>query len=206
MRASGPTRIGSIRRSRAASTAPPSEASSHGCAIATFIGVSACAALIRRWYFRAMPPQVDPQCQACAVSALTAFCWPHAEQLSIRARRRGPRRTSRHARQEPGAGHRALPCASLIVTQQPRHSIEGTFLIEANQQVLLPHDLLEPRDSFAWPRGATHESASASRSHAHRRCPPAAVYRPGRAARPLPARRPRNDAPVPRATAPRAPP
>ena len=50
MRASGPTRIGSIRCSRHASTALPIDTSSQGCATATLIVASACAALIRRSY------------------------------------------------------------------------------------------------------------------------------------------------------------
>ena len=50
MRAGGPTRIGSIRRSLRASTAPPSDTSSHGCATAVTTGGSFCAASIRRRY------------------------------------------------------------------------------------------------------------------------------------------------------------
>ena len=50
MRAGGPTRIGSIRRSLRASTAPPSDTSSHGCATAVATGGSFCAASIRRRY------------------------------------------------------------------------------------------------------------------------------------------------------------
>ncbi len=51
IRARGPTRIGAIRPSFAASTAPRRELSSQGCATAVGVGASALQASMRRWYF-----------------------------------------------------------------------------------------------------------------------------------------------------------
>jgi hypothetical protein len=50
IRSRGPTRIGAIRPAFAASTAPVSEASSHGWATAVGVGGSDCTVSIRRWY------------------------------------------------------------------------------------------------------------------------------------------------------------
>ena len=47
----GPTRIGLMRPASAASSAPLSEVSSHGCATAVTSGGSAFAAAMRRSYF-----------------------------------------------------------------------------------------------------------------------------------------------------------
>ena len=51
IRARGPTRIGAIRPSCAASTAPRSELSSQGCATAVGVGGSALQKSSSRWYF-----------------------------------------------------------------------------------------------------------------------------------------------------------
>ena len=51
IRARGPTRIGAISPSFAASTAPRSELSSQGCATAVGVGGSALQASMRCWYF-----------------------------------------------------------------------------------------------------------------------------------------------------------
>jgi hypothetical protein len=51
MRAMGPTRIGVIRPALAASTAPRSDDSSHGCATAVTTAGSVFACASRRWYF-----------------------------------------------------------------------------------------------------------------------------------------------------------
>ena len=81
MRSAGPTRIGSISRSRAASTAPSSDTSSQGCATATLIGglglrrLDQALVLVVRNRLGPLP-----RCQAWAASALTALSARDAEQ------------------------------------------------------------------------------------------------------------------------------
>src|SRR5689334_8147284 len=142
MRSTGPTRIGSISRNRAASTAPCRDTSSHGCAMATLIAGSAWAALISRWYF---------SCGASCPADSGMFC------LGLAALR-GPWREHRldllqtalafvrhlAAGRENLVQHLKRRLArSGIAAKQFRQAVDRAFLIQTDQQVLLPHHLLE---------------------------------------------------------------
>ena len=137
-----PDRPGSARSecSRAASTAPSSETSSQGCAMATLIVVSVCAALIRRSYL------------SCATvagrSAVSGMGRLRLDGL-LRTRHRTvlrpasgvvcPRPTARHARPGPDAGRRVPPYVlDIIAAQQPRQSTRPRVLRRAERADIAP--------------------------------------------------------------------
>src|SRR5690242_3760066 len=142
MRSTGPTRIGSISRNRAASTAPCRDTSSHGCAMATLIAGSAWAALISRWYFSCGTYcPVDSGMFCLGLAALRGPWREHRLDLLqtalafVRHLAAGRENLVQHLKRRLAR--------SGIAAKQFRQAVDRAFLIQTDQQVLLPHHLLE---------------------------------------------------------------
>src|SRR5512134_820902 len=87
IRARGPTRIGAIRPIFAASTAPRSELSSHGCATAVGVGGSDLQTSSSRWYFsclRSMHLSVAAQCSPAPATCRRRFASCFADRCAPR--------------------------------------------------------------------------------------------------------------------------
>src|SRR5689334_12389640 len=142
MRSTGPTRIGSISPSCAASMAPCSDTSSHGCAMATLIAGSAWAALISRWYFSCGTS--CPVASGMFRLSLASLCALHRKQrLYLLQTALALVRHLAAGRENPMQHFKRRLARLGIAAKQLLQAADGAFLIQADQQVLLPYHLLE---------------------------------------------------------------
>src|SRR5690349_11071522 len=142
MRSTGPTRIGSISRSRAASTAPCSDTSSHGCAMATLIAGRAWAALISRWYLsRGSSCPVESGMLRLCLASLCALRREYRLDLFEAALALVRHLTA--SRENPMQHFKCRLARVGIAAKQLWQRADGALLIQADEQILLPHHLLE---------------------------------------------------------------
>ena len=191
MRACGPTRIGSIR--------PQPRRFDRALQRDIVAGMRdgdldrrlwLCAALIRRSYLSCGRAAALIAVSGMRRLRLGSLRRSTPNSASTRVRRRLPSsdRSPRAARTRCRTSSAALRAASSSPSSFGM-ARDRALLVEADEQVLLPQHLLEPRQAHALGgRARRADQPAARRSHAHRRCLPAGGHRSARAARPLPVR------------------